>query len=247
MEMMVVVFLGSISGYLPQNELYSKSISLYDEDNSHLMEERIVYLHTALLKKCSIESSNSIHIKIKTKNDNQNLLEIINDIAYELQITSYSIQICIQTTNSNKNKTVVRGRVLKHMPEKPFTVLQEATDIASEQTFTLEDTNVLYGVGTKYDRYEPEWEEFTNGRKYERRGHIHATIVDKKESVNQQHKTFHLREVFISTASNIEVVLTPVDDTYRIYPIYKEKNKYFCEASKKEIDIVINDINILAK
>jgi len=231
----------SVSGYLPLNEMYSQSISLHDEDKIHLREERIVYSHSAFLKRSNIKSSSSIHIKIEAKSDNQNLLEIINNLASELKINSYGIQICVQTIPSIEHKTVIKGRVLKHMPEKPFRILQEVTDIACEQSFLLNDSAKLFAFGTKYNRCEPEWEAFTNGRKYERRGHIHATIVDNESNTNQQHNTFHLRDVFISPESNVEVVLTPIDSIYRIYPIYNENNQYFCDATDKEIDQVIKD------
>lgn len=35
-------------------------------------------------------------------------------------------------------------------------------------------TFLMYG--TLYNRFEPEWREFTKGRQYEKRGHYHAKI-----------------------------------------------------------------------
>ena len=234
----------SISGFLPPNECYSESITLHDVDGTSLREERIVYLHSALLKKCDIQNSNSIYVNIKSLNDNESLLDILSELSSELNVSSYAMQILVNN-NTTKYGTNVKGRVLKHMPEKPFSILQEATDIAYEKIFSLEDTDLMYAIGTKYDRYEPEWEKFTNGRKYEVRGHIHATILKERKSKNKQHKVFHLRDVFISPDSNVQVVMTPIDTIYRIYPIYCSGNKYFCKASKRCVDDVLADLNLM--
>lgn len=233
-----------ISGYLPEGEEYSKSISLVDKDNIHLRDERIVYLHTAILKECSIEDSKCIYVKIEPTKDNVSFLDILTELAEKLNLTSYAIQICIGTDNTVEHITEIKGRVLKNMPIKPFEVLQEATDIGLEKIFKLENGETMYGVGTKYDRYEPEWEEFTGGRKYERRGHIHSTIIGKQKNQNNKHQVFHLRDVYVSLASKIQVVLTPVDNVYKIYPVYKKQNEFFCKTTDKNIKSVINNIRL---
>lgn len=181
----------SISGYLPKNSEYSKSISLYDESKEFLREERIVYSHTAFLKECET------------------------------------------------------GRVLKNMPLEPFKELQDATDIGLEKLFRLENEETMYGVGTNYLRYEPEWKEFTGGRQYERRGHIHATVIGNEE--NKKHEVFHLRDVFVSPASDIQMVLTPVENVYKIYPIYKKEDKFYCKTTDRDINLVIKNIQFLDK
>ncbi len=231
----------NVSGYLPNGEEYSTSISLYDRDKIFLREERIVYSHTAFLDDCGLENSKCILIKIEPKKEEVSFLDILNELATELKLSSYAIQICIQ---SNTNSTKIKGRVLKHMPEKAFKVLQEATDIGLEQLFKLENTDIMYGVGTKYDRYEPEWKQFTGGRQYERRGHIHATVIGDKDTLKNKHEVFHLRDVFVNPTTSIQVVLTPINNIYRIYPIYKCKNEFFCKASNKNIDNVIENIRV---
>ena len=235
----------SVSGYLPHGKEFSKSISLYDRDKRYLRDERIVYSHTAILKKCEAKDRTSLYIKINPKADNISFLDVLNELATKLGMVSYAVQMCIQTNNTNEHTTQIKGRVLRHMPMKPFDVLQDATDIGLEQLFTIDNQNIVYGVGTKYDRYEPEWKEFTGGRQYERRGHIHATIVNNNDE--NKHEVFHLRDAFISQASNVQVVLTPVDTVYRIYPLYKNGDKYLCKATDKNIDTVLENIRKIDK
>ena len=235
----------NVSGYLPKNECYSKSISLYDKDKISLREERIVYSHTAWLEECDKEMNTGILLDIKMKKNKKSLLDIINEIAKELNFICFSIQIFVRPLASNDTEVI--GRVLKRMPEKAFKDIPEVVEISYEKKFELEDTDCLYGMGTKYERYEPEWTEFTNGGKYERRGHIHATIISTKNTKNKKHETFHLRDIFVSNNSNIEVLLTPINTIYRIYPIHKENSEYFCDASGKNIKSLIEEIQKIDK
>lgn len=227
----------SVSGYLPKESNYSKSISLYDDDKIHLREERIVYSHTAFLRECGVENSNSIYINIEPKEDNTSLLDLITEIASKLNLKSYAIQIYMSSKGVEKHSTKINGRVLKHMPERPFKVLQEATDIGLEQLFELKDTSEFYGVGTHYLRYEPEWKEFTKGHQYERRGHIHCTIVGNK--TKDVHEVFHLRDVYVSKDTKLQLVLTPVDNIYRIYPVYKKESEYYTKSCDKNVDEIM--------
>ena len=238
-------FSQNVSGYLPNNESYSKSIPMYDRDNKSLLEERTVYSHTAWLKKSNSENSKNILLKIYVLSEEQSLLDIINDTANELGLNCYAIQIYLSTDKSIGTK--IKGRVLKHIPQKAFKDIPEVVEISYEKKFDLSCYDKMYGFGTKYERYEPEWKEFTNGGKYERRGHIHSTIISEKESGNKKHETFHLRDIFVSPSSEIEVILTPIDTAYRIYPIHLEKNEYICDASKRNIKDVISDIKMIDK
>ena len=230
----------NVSGYLPKNECYSRSIPLFEDDEKTLREERIVYSHTAWLKKGDFTDSKSVYMKVRPKKSEESLLDILNQVASELGINCFSIQIFVKS--QKENDTEVNGRVLKHMPEKPFKDIPEVVEISYEKRFKLEQSDKMYGMGTKYERYEPEWTEFTNGGKYERRGHIHGTIISSIKTNNKKHQTFHLRDVFISQTSNVEFVLTPIDTIYRIYPIHKKNNIYICDASKKKIDELIKNI-----
>lgn len=80
-----------------------------------------------------------------------------------------------------------------------------------------------------------------------RRVQIHGTIISSIKTKNKKHETFHLRDVFISPTSDVEIVLTPIDTIYRIYPIHLQNNIYICDASKKAIDEVINNIKMIDK
>ena len=136
----------NVSGYLPKNECYSKSISLYDKDKISLREERIVYSHTAWLEECNKETNVGILLNIKIKEGKKSLLDIINDIAKELNLICFSIQIFVRPLVSNDTEVV--GRVLKKMPEKAFKDIPEVVEISYEKKFELEDTECLYGMGT---------------------------------------------------------------------------------------------------
>ena len=205
-----------------------------------MLEERIVYSHTAWLRKCSIEESRCICLKIKSLKDNSSLLDIFNEIANDLELNCFSIQIYVRSKVDNETKVI--GRVLKHMPERAFKDIPEVVEISYEKEFELSTFDRLYGMGTKYERYEPEWKEFTNGGKYERRGHIHATIISDKKIDAEKHETFHLRDILISPNSEVEVILTPIDKIYRIYPIHKENGNYIIDSSNKNINDIIENI-----
>ena len=231
----------SVSGYLSPPELqYSRSIPL-SIDGQYLLDERIVYSHTAWLEKLNKPIGKSIHFKIHSNNDKNNLLDLLNSIMEQLGYLAYSIQMCI-VNSSIDNKIIVKGRVLKHMPKKPFNEVQEATDIAVEKEFELPTKSKLYILGTQYDRYEPEWGKFTNGHKYERRGHYHGTIVNIG-SENPLHQTFHLREIWLGKNTCAEIVLNPINNVYRIYPVHKNKEKLICDSTGKNVVQLIDELN----
>lgn len=228
----------SVSGYLmPPQYQYSNSISL-SIDNQNLLEDRTIYSHTAWLKKSNLHNS-SLHFSILAQANNINLLDLIAEIMKQLGNKAYAIQICI--VNNDKRNVTVRGRVLKHPPQIPFKQVQEATEIAVEKEFLLPLKAKLYAVGTYYDRYEPEWEIFTGGHKYERRGHYHATIVNTNAQL--LHKTFHLRELLISKLMPVEVILTPINNVYRIYPTHKKGKDVVCNSTNKPISNLIYELN----
>lgn len=230
----------SISGFLV-NE-YSKSIPLsYDE--KVLRDDRTVYSHTAWLKQSNTYDTTSYYLKVQCSCSNQSILDIINTIAKYLGMSAYAIQIYAKSIESTVNSNIqIKGRVLKHIPQKAFIKLQEATDIAIEKTFELPSDARLLAVGTKYDRYEPDWEVFTNGHKYEPRGHLHATIERDKKDVDSIHETFHLRDMWGSPNSEIKVVLTPINIIYRMYPIHMENGTWICDSNNVNIKYIIHDI-----
>ena len=230
----------SVSGYLSQDQEYSKSIPLYDEDKNYLREDRMVYSHTAFLKECKYKNSTSLYFDIEVESDNVSLLDLTTEIASKFGLNSYAIQIYMKSKMLDGFCTEINGRVLKYKPKKACKILQEATDIGLEKKFKLETNAELYGVGTNYPRFEPEWKEFTNGHQYERRGHIHCTIVgDKSQKV---HEVFHLRDAFVSKDTFIQIVINPVSNIYRIYPVYKKEGKFYTKSCDKNIDSIIQEI-----
>lgn len=188
----------------------------------------------------------SIYVKIKPTKSGVSFLDVLNDIAIQLGLSAYAVQICIQH-KSNNYITEIKGRVLKYMPTEAFKILQDATDIGLEKIFKLDNAEIMYGVGTKYDRYEPEWEEFTGGRKYEKRGHIHSVLIKEEKGTTPKHEVFHLRDVFISPGADIQVIFTPVNQTYKVYEIYSKEDKFYFKTTDKEVDSIINKIKIIDK
>ena len=88
--------------------------------------------------------------------------------------------------------------------------------------------------GTLYNRFEPEWREFTKGRQYEKRGHYHAKINgDYLENV---HEVFHVRDVFLNKEQCVEISIYPASKTYRIIPITKKGNEYITCSFEKNIN-----------
>lgn len=57
------------------------------------------------------------------------------------------------------------------------------------------------------------------------------------------HETFHLRDIFLSEGAEVLIVLTPVENVYRIYPVSKEGNDYYCDTNKVNIKDMISNIN----
>lgn len=232
----------NVSGYLPTNKSFSKSIPLYDEDKKTLREQRIVYSHTAWLRKVDKIDSRGIHFSVKAVNKEESLLDILNTAAEKFNLKCFSFQIYIKSTDDEGNTKII-GRVLKHKPNRAFKDIPDVVKISYEKTFVLQKSEIMYAVGTKYERYEPEWKEFTNGGRYERRGHLHATILKNKNN-NKKHETFHLRDAFISPNTEVEIILNPVDTIFRIYPIHKENDIFICDASEKPINDVVKNIRL---
>lgn len=230
----------SISGYI-DNE-YSKSI-LLSYDKKLLRDDRIVYSHTAWLAQNDIQQVTSYYLKVECLDSRQSILDIISIVAEKLELEAYAIQLYIKNSPINKNsKVLIKGRVLKHIPTKPFTKLQEAAEIAVEQMFRLPDDAEMIAVGTKYDRYEPDWRAFTNGHKYEARGHLHATIEMEEKSESDILETFHLRDVWGTEGADIQIILSPIDTIYRIYPIHISNGEWICDSNKEKVKTLVDSI-----
>jgi hypothetical protein len=216
----------SVSGYLrDKGENYSSAIML-SEDGINLRDERTVYSHSAWINN---EKKTPLIINAVANNDEVSVLDLIYDYCCENKKSGAAIKLELDGDDSIK----IKGRVLKHIPERAFTELQEATDIAVEQEFVLPPNSKMEMYGTLYKRFEPEWKEFTNGRQYERRGHYHAVILDNE--TEELHEVFHVREMLIKKGCRITIEMFPIDRVYRIYPIEKDGEKYKIISSNKDI------------
>ena len=205
---------GSVSGYLDMsNNEYSKAISL-SEDGLTLREERTVYSHTIWIP----ENSKPIIVRVQSNIKGLSLLSVILEECKKMKIHACGISVAIDGM-----KTLgIKGRVLKNIPIQPFKELQEATDIAVEKEFLMPKCSTFLMYGTLYNRFEPEWREFTKGRQYEKRGHYHAKINgDYLENV---HEVFHVRDVFLNKEQCVEISIYPASKTYRIRIKLKDVN-----------------------
>lgn len=217
---------GSVSGYLDMsNNEYSKAISL-SEDGLTLREERTVYSHTIWIP----ENSKPIIVRVQSNIKGLSLLSVILEECKKMKIHACGISVAIDGM-----KTLgIKGRVLKNIPIQPFKELQEATDIAVEKEFLMPKCSTFLMYGTLYNRFEPEWREFTKGRQYEKRGHYHAKINgDYLENV---HEVFHVRDVFLNKEQCVEISIYPASKTYRIIPITKKGNDYITCSFEKNIN-----------
>ena len=133
-----------------------------------------------------------------------------------------------------ENSKPIIVRVQSNITIQPFKELQEATDIAVEKEFLMPKCSTFLMYGTLYNRFEPEWREFTKGRQYEKRGHYHAKINgDYLENV---HEVFHVRDVFLNKEQCVEISIYPASKTYRIIPITKKGNEYITCSFEKNIN-----------
>ena len=218
----------SVCGYLTDSN-FSKTIAL-TEDNKSMRELRSVYSHTFWTRK---DSKREI-INIEATLNDINLLDYIYDYLKENKIGACGIRINARNIQDHKFK--IKGRVLKHLPTQQFKDITDASNIAVEKEFFIPKKSRLIIYGTKYKRYEPEWTKLTNGHVYERRGHFHAAIFNKKKG--EYHECFHLREFIIQKGGKIRVHIYPVESIYRIYPVEKRNDFYVLKTTGRKIDEV---------
>ena len=217
----------SISGAIDLSTSEYSKARMLSEDGKNLKEERSVYSHTAWI--CKNNDNSPIFVYAKALSDNMSLLSMIHDLCSSYGINAVGVKISI----CGQNGIRIRGRVLKHVPEKKFQKLQEATDIASEKEYPLTEGSVMHLFGTLYKRYEPEWTLFTEGRQYEKRGHYHAYILGEEN--DNVHEVFHVRDICIDRDIELKLELFPMQDIYRIYPIHKIGERYFTDSANVEI------------
>lgn len=217
----------SVSGCLKDDETEYSEAKMLSEDGVTIRDERTVYSHSAWINE---EENTPIVIKATAKNDGASVLDLIYDYCRVAKIYGVAIKLELDGDNSTK----VKGRVLKHLPKRPFKEVQEATDIAIEQEFRLPEMSKMKMYGTLYKRFEPEWEQFTSGRQYERRGHYHAVVLENE--TDRLHEVFHVREILMQKGGGLIMEIYPVGKIYRIYPVESVEGNYKIISSQKDIE-----------
>lgn len=216
----------SVSGYINSLEKEYSKIVMLSEDGKYLREERTIYSHTAWIEQK--KTNTPIEIVVTSKKNDYSLLTFIYEFCQKIGLDAAGVSLIM---NGDKN-IKIKGRVLKSIPKKAFKDLQEATDIAIEKEFNIHESCQMQMYGTIYKRFEPEWEKFTRGRQYEKRGHYHAMILG--ENLDNIHNVFHVREILIDINIPVKIELYPITNVYRIYPIEYENGVYYISSSRKE-------------
>ena len=66
----------------------------------------------------------------------------------------------------------------------------------------------------------------------------HLVISDSR----LKHDAFHVRDIYLSKNTLAEIVIMPIENIYRVYPIYKEENIYRCYTSGLEVNQLLDNI-----
>lgn len=223
----------SLSGYLTDENGFSKGIKL--ALNHTMLEERIVYSHTAFLEKTKKNSNLYFRIPLSPK---LNLIGEIRQKAEELGIKAYAAQIFLN--NKQGERILIKGRVLKRKPVWKLKNIEEATEIGNEKVFALKKDQIFTSFGTYYDRQDKDWFIFTEGREYEKYGHFHAKISN--DVSDNQHEVFHLREINSQSEILAEVIISPVHEIIKISPIKEEEEGQLrCAVTGKALYKLINE------
>lgn len=223
---------GSYSGYLLDEEGYSKGISLSIDGT--MIEDRMVYSHTAYLEESA--NSRTIYKRILCE-DNLELVEYVKLLAEQEGLEAFASQMFLKANDDEGIR--IKGRVLKRRPQKAFKYLYEATEIGNIKEFQLNSGQQLMIAGTFYNRKDADWFDFTNGREYERRGHYHVRILN--DCTEAQHEVFHLRELRVINKATVHLLITPIEHILKITPIAKTSNTYKCPVTGKSIEKLINE------
>ncbi len=226
-------------GFLAYGDDFSKTASLLNGVSGHMTENRLVYSQTAWLGKGKNEEKRALYIKPSVQGGTNSFFDFLNTATASLGIKACALQVVLTAHDKDGQDTVITGRVGKRQDARSWKSLEDATSAGVEKSFALCHGQTLIGFGTKFNRCEPDWTLLSNGRAYERRGHIHATIIGPNAN-HPQHKTFHLRDIAFSKESDVSVAITPISDTYRIYPLEESPSGLRCKASHRPISTLVN-------
>ncbi|SFO28693.1 hypothetical protein SAMN04487831_11636 [Pseudobutyrivibrio sp. UC1225] len=222
----------SVSGAMSLPEREYSVAEMLSEDGVILRDERTVYSHTAWVENIN---NDPIKIKVESKRDNQSVLDFLYSYCKNNNINATAIKLSARGNGS----LIINGRVLKHIPEKPFKKLQEATDIAIEKQYILNNGEEIAVYGTLYKRYEPQWKLFTKGHQYEKRGHYHGVVF--KDKKHNAHEVFHVRDLIANERTVLHLEIYPINKVYRIYPLEEKNNHLYISSFKDDISNFIEN------
>jgi len=223
----------SVCGYIAAGEPYGSSIPLAAPNSHEESVERTAYSQSVWVPQVRPERERTLDLELRATENGASLLDAISTICDELGIRACGIQLCV-SGGEQPPKGTVMGRV--QVPEAPsgWQSLEDAAASGIEREFCLSAGQALYAVGTRYQRWEPEWTELT-GRPYERRGHLHATIMGTQADWGQ-HRTFHLRDVRLGNDDVAHVQIYVAEFVHRIFPLELRGAEWVCRSSLRSVE-----------
>ncbi|MFK0256050.1 hypothetical protein [Streptomyces sp. NPDC090445] len=222
------------SGHLPQGGDFSVAIPLTVPPSPRLLERRSVYLHTAFLPQTDGPAAPGSHLlRLEGSPDGLNALDAVKAFVSVNRIDSYAVRIFVRVTDADRPPRII-GRVLRRIPHRRLTHVQQATDIASEQEFHLLPGQELHCYGTYWPRRSVDWEALRGGKPYEPRGHIHMEVRGLPAGP-RQHAISHLRELFVTPGTECLALINPIRDVVRIEPVVQRGEKLMSRCSGRPV------------
>jgi hypothetical protein len=230
------------SGYLPAGSEFSRAVALALGTGGDLLDGRSVYSHTAFLAdRIGVDDDATLALSVEATGEGEvNVLDALQGFLRRNRIEAYAVRIFVRVRPGCSRPPRVVGRVLRRLPSRRFTRVEQATQIASEQVFPLVPHQELVGFGTHYRRFEPDWAAFRGGKPYEPRGHIHMVVSKPAPDIDQHHIS-HLRDLFIYAGADCTVLLTPVTRTVRIDPVVRRGATLVSRSSGRALIEVTDD------
>ncbi|MFF4081569.1 hypothetical protein ACFYZN_19465 [Streptomyces sp. NPDC001777] len=225
------------SGHLPLGHEFSAAAPLHTDTSSGLLDLRSVYSHTAFLPKAADPARSGPPpghlLRLDGVPGGLNALDAVTAYAQAHGIRCYAVRMFVSVADETDPPAIV-GRVLRRLPRRRLRTVQEATDIASEQTFRLRPGQELHCFGTHYPRRSVDWEMLRGGKPYEPRGHIHMALRGVDADA-QQHAVSHLRDLYVTPGTKCDVILTPVTEVVRVEPIVRRGNRLVSRCSGRTV------------
>ena len=220
------------SGYLPPGSEYSRAAPL-SAGSGEIRQLRSIYSHTAFLPGRNPGQAPEHLFRVEAGSEPVSALEAVQTYAAARGLTAYAIRLIVRATRTASLPVVV-GRVLRRIPHRRLRCVDEATAIASEQTFTLRQGQELHCFGTHYPRSAPAWEAFRAGKPYEPRGHLHMAVRGRYVG-DDQHEISHLRELIVTKGTECHVLLDPVTDAIRVEPVVARGDRLVSRCSGRTV------------